>query len=190
MKKSLFLASATLFALSVSASAQQFGNNNQGNNNQGNFNQNNNRNNNRNQNGGATLPLPEGVKSLVSIDAYNMLLAEVDNDGQTDYAPIIVRHVYSGGIARLFGGTSVPTDQFVSPGQLNGNNNGGGFGNNNNNNGNNPFGGNSGVSSFGGSNNSFGNNNSSGGNTFGGSSFGGGFGNNSFLMRPVPGRGN
>ncbi|BCM92287.1 hypothetical protein IAD21_04166 [Abditibacteriota bacterium] len=116
---------------------------------------NNNRNNNNNQGGqqnrnGGTLPLPQGVDRVISIDAYNILLAESkdEDSGDSIYTPIVVRHVYSGGMAALFGGTSIPTAQFVSPGSQNGGN-GNGNGNNNR------FGGGVGVGSLGGGNNGF-----------------------------------
>lgn len=179
MRKFVLFSGVMLLALSTSAFAQQRGN--------GGFNGGggNNRN---NQNGGGVMPLPEGVKSVVSIDAYNMLLAEVDRDGQQDLAPIIVRHVYSGGIAKLFGGSTVPTEQFVSPGLMGGNNRGNQTGANglNNNNGNgNGFGGgfNGGGSNGGGFNSGgFGGNTGGfGGGGFGGNTnFGGGFGGGNF----------
>lgn len=129
MKTSLFLVGAALLALGVGAQAQNRGN---GRNNGGG-----NRNNGGNGgNGGATFPLPEGVESLVSIDAYNILLAQTNRDGKRDLSPIIIKHIYSGGVARLFGGTTIPTEQFVSPGAFgggNGNGNGGGNGNGRNN---------------------------------------------------------
>lgn len=138
------------------------------------------------QNAGV-LPLPKGINRLISIDAYNILLAETENSaGDRGYAPIIVRHVYSGGIAALFGGVSVPTAQFVSPGAQNGGgggrngggrNGGGGFGVNG-------FGGggnNGGGGNFNGGGNNFnggGNNFNGGGQNFnGGGNFNQGFGN-------------
>ena len=136
MKHQLALA-AILLSCATSAFAQR-GNNFNGNN--GNNNRNGNGNNrNGNNRGGGTLPLPEGVDRLVSVDAYNILLAESkDDDNQSILTPIVVRHVYSGGMAALFGGTSIPTEQFVSPGSLS---NGGVGGN-----------GGFGVSGFGGNN--------------------------------------
>lgn len=176
MKHQLALA-AILLSCATSAFAQQrgFGNNNNNNNNRGNQQQGRN-----GQNRGATLPLPDGVKSLVSIDAYNVLLAasEGDNQGDTVYTPIVVRHVYSGGLAALFGGTSVPTAQFVSPGtqnggfgqfgggQFGGQGGQGGFG------GQQGFGGGIGGNQFGGG--GFGGGGFGGGNQFGGGGFGGG----------------
>lgn len=83
---------------------------------------------------GAVFPLPAGVRKIISIDAYNVLMVEVDGPDKKggEYAIISIQHVYSGGIARLFGGTTVPTEQFVSPGALGGgnggNNRGAGFG--------------------------------------------------------------
>jgi hypothetical protein len=64
---------------------------------------------------GGTLPLPEGVNRVVSIDAHNYILAEEGTGTQRTYSAINIRHLYSGGIAKLFGGSSVSTDQFISP---------------------------------------------------------------------------
>lgn len=82
---------------------------------------------------GGIFSLPQGVQRLVSLDAYNTLLAQTqDDDGTLHYQLIPVRHLYSGGIAALFGGVSIPTAQFVSPGAGGGSNGGngnrGGFG--------------------------------------------------------------
>ena len=138
------------------------------------------------RNGGAVFELPSSVQNVVSIDALNMIIIAQDGerDGETRYTPSIIQHVYSGGIARLFGGTSVPTAQFATPGLLGGGNQNGGFGGNQ-----------SGASNFGGNgfgNNNFGggsfNNNGFGGNNFGNNSFGGGFGNN-FGNAVLPGQG-
>ena len=127
----------------------------------------------RNNNAGL-LPLPPGIARIIAVDAQNTLLAESDgetngfaNGASRQFFGITVRHVYAGGIARLFGGEVIPTAPFVSPffnqnnGGFNGNNgnnqnNNGGFNNggfNNGNFGNNNFG-----------NNNFGNNNFNGGN--------------------------
>ena len=92
---------------------------------------------------GAVLQLPAGVQNVVSIDALNTIIIASDGEqpGQTRYTPTRIQHVYSGGIARLFGGFSVPTAQFVTPGAFNnggnGNQNGGvaAVGGQNNNNG-------------------------------------------------------
>ena len=114
---------------------------------------------------GAILQLPAGVQNVVSIDAHNMIIIASDGerDGETRYTPTRIKHVYSGGIARLFGGFSVPTAQFVTPGAFN-------DGNNNNQNG--------GVAASGGNNNSSGfggeNQNNNGAQNGG---FGGGFQN-------------
>ena len=114
---------------------------------------------------GAVFQLPPSVRNVVSIDALNMIIIASDGEreGETVYTPTIIQHVYSGGIARLFGGTAVPTAQFVTPGLMNG---GGNNGNN-------------GVSSA--NNNGFGGQNN-GGNTNGFGNNGGfnngGFGNN------------
>ncbi|MDF2439630.1 MAG: hypothetical protein JWN98_614 [Abditibacteriota bacterium] len=79
-------------------------------------------------NGGGVIALPKGVRNVISIDAHNTLLAEVeDATGESsEYVQMQVRHVYSGGIAKILGGTIVPTEQFVSPAF----NKQGGFGNN------------------------------------------------------------
>ena len=109
----------------------------------------------QNQPNGAVFPLPPNVQNVVSIDAQNLLIYQSQTNGQTVYTPSIVQHVYSGGIARLFGGTVIPTAQFATPGLFNqanrngqtGVNNGGGFTGGNNNGGNNGggFGGNGGF---------------------------------------------
>lgn len=122
--------------------------------------------------GNAVFQLPPSVQNVVSIDALNMIIIASDGQrpGETQYTPSVIQHVYSGGIARLFGGTAVPTAQFATPGLMNGAQNGGNGGGN----GNGGFGGNqNGVSNFGG------NNNGGGQNGFGGNGGfnGGGFGN-------------
>lgn len=66
--------------------------------------------------GGGVLPLPENINRVISIDAQNSLLVQSGTKGTEEYNMVTVRHVYSGGIAALFGGTSIPTEQFVSPG--------------------------------------------------------------------------
>jgi hypothetical protein len=69
--------------------------------------------------GNGVLQLPPGVEQLVSIDAHNILLAQLrdpDNPDRRSYAVIVPQHVYSGGLARLFGGTVIPTEQFLVPG--------------------------------------------------------------------------
>ena len=142
--------------------------------------------NNANQNNfgaqnGAIFQLPPSVQNVVSIDALNTIIIAQDGarDGETQYTPLRIQHVYSGGIARLFGGTSVPTAQFATPGLLNGG------GNNNFNNGAVAAGGNqNGVRNFGG--NGFGNNQSGG---FGGNNFGGGFSNGGFGNAVLQGNG-
>lgn len=84
--------------------------------------------------GGGVFALPPGVKRIISIDAHNMLMVEVERDGKSAYTTMPARHVYSGGLARLFGGTSIPTAQFISPaaggmgGQMAGRGAGGGIG--------------------------------------------------------------
>ena len=164
MKKSLLLVGATLLALGTQAQAQNRANNRGGGNNA-----NNNNNQNRGGTNGGVLPLPEGLESVVSIDAFNILLVQINRDGRRDLSPIIVRHIYSGGVARLFGGSSVPTEQFVTPGTFGGGNGGG--------NGGARGGGFQNGGQNGGQNTGFG-----GGGTQGGGQNGGGFG--SFQMRP------
>ena len=127
----------------------------------------------RNNNG--LLALPPGISQLIAVDAHNSLLAETDGESGVprQFFGITVRHVYAGGIARLFGGAVVPTAPFVSPyfnGGNNGfNNNGAGNGNaggavNGNGAGNGNLGFNGGNNNFG--NNGFNNNSFNGGNTF------------------------
>ncbi len=108
---------------------------------------------------GAVFQLPQGVQNIVSIDALNTLIIASDGEqpGQTRYTPLRIKHVYSGGIARLFGGLVVPTAQFATPGAFDN-------GANNNQNGNN----NGGVATVGGNNNA----------GFQNGGFGGGFQNN------------
>jgi hypothetical protein len=152
------------------------------------------------QRGGATLPLPQGVQQVVSLDAYNTIIAQTqDDDGNRHYTLIPIMHVYSGGIAALFGGVSIPTEVFVSPaGGRSGNGNNGGFGGGNGfagGNGNNGFGGNGNNGFGGGGNNGFGGGNGQnpGGGGFGGPGFGGGFGGGgngqSFITRSFGGGG-
>lgn len=77
----------------------------------------------RNNNAGL-LPLPPGIARVIAVDAQNSLLAETtgENGVPRQFFGITVRHVYAGGIARLFGGAVVPTAPFVSP-YFGGNNN-------------------------------------------------------------------
>lgn len=94
--------------------------------------QNNRQNGNGAGNNGGLLPLPKGVTRVVGIDAQNVLLVELEPEvegGPSEYRAIPVRHVYVGGIAKLFGGTTISTEEFVSPAFSKG----GGFGQNNNN---------------------------------------------------------
>lgn len=68
---------------------------------------------------GAVFPLPPGVQQVVSIDAQNSLLVASQNDAgdpATQINLIEIQHVYSGGIARLFGGTVLPAAMFLTPG--------------------------------------------------------------------------
>lgn len=71
--------------------------------------------------GAGTMELPKGVTRVISIDAHNFLLVEsVDADGKKKYSIIQPRHVYSGGLARIFGGTVIPTEALVIPESANG----------------------------------------------------------------------
>lgn len=83
------------------------------------------------QNGRSVLPLPKGITKVISVDSQNSLLVEMDDPDdptQKQYTVIRINHVYSGGIARLLGGTIIPTELLVSPGYSQGNGNGnGGF---------------------------------------------------------------
>ena len=95
------------------------------------------------------LQAPAGITGIVSIDAHNTLLVESQAPGEPkQHSLFVVRHIYSGGLARLFGGSIIPTEALVipesarrsgfaspsvSPGI------GGGSNNNGNNNGNNNF---------------------------------------------------
>ena len=128
-----------------------------------------NRANNPNQNTGAVFQLPPSVENVVSIDAQNLLIYQSKINDQTVYTPSIVRHVYSGGIARLFGGTTVPTALFATPGNFGGQNGNGQTGVTGATGGN-GFGGNG----FGGNSNGLGGGGNFGGNGFGGGNFGGG----------------
>jgi len=128
---------------------------------------------------GGVFELPEGVSRVISIDAQNVLLAEMEGeDGQKEYVAIRPRHIYSGGLARLFGGDVIPTEEFVSPAFANG----GGFGNNVGNG--NGFNGNN---NFNGQNNGF--NGQNNGPVFGGFNNGlnaGGLQNNGGLVPNAP----
>lgn len=111
-------------------------------------------------NGVLTPPAP--ITNVISIDAHNMLLIESGEAGEPkEYSLAIPKHLYSGGIARLFGGTIIPTELLVIPESALRSGAGGNFGRNNSGN-TNSNGGNSG-------NNNFANNNSGGNNTFGNS---------------------
>lgn len=91
MKISLFLAGAALVALTATAEAQPRANTQT-----------------------AALPLPDDVRRVTAIDAYNVLLVE-KRDPPREFALLGVSHVYAGGLARLFGGRVVSTRELVSP---------------------------------------------------------------------------
>jgi len=65
---------------------------------------------------GGVLPLPEGVQSVTSYDPQNSLIvAYTGQDGRLHYEVIPLKHVYSGGIAMIFGGNVIPTQAVVTP---------------------------------------------------------------------------
>jgi len=68
--------------------------------------------------GSGVLRPPAGVTKIVSVDAHNVLIIETEDapDAPKQYSLIIPRHIFSGGIAALFGGSSIPTEMMVSPG--------------------------------------------------------------------------
>lgn len=63
------------------------------------------------------LPLPEGVTSVVGLDAQNAVVVAAESGGKEParYALIYTKHVYAGGIARLFGGSVIPTSMLATP---------------------------------------------------------------------------
>lgn len=67
------------------------------------------------------LAPPSPVTNVISIDAHNTLLIESQpqnasqKDANKEYSLAVPLHVYSGGIARLFGGTVVPTEVLILP---------------------------------------------------------------------------
>ena len=97
---------------------------------------------------GALTPPPE-ISNIISIDAHNTILVESQNpDSPSEpkqYSLHVPRHIYSGAIARLFGGSIISTESMVIPesarrsnfgsqGGVSGIGNGGNFGNTNSNN--------------------------------------------------------
>ena len=100
------------------------------------------------------LQAPPEIAGIVSIDAHNVLLVEsqssYDPKAPRQYSLFVPRHVYSGGLARLFGGSVIPTEVLAIPESARRSN----------------FGAPGGVSSgFGGSNNNGNNDFNSGNNT-------------------------
>ena len=62
------------------------------------------------------LQAPADITGIVSIDAHNTLLVESQAPGEPkQYSLFVVRHIYSGGLARLFGGSIIPTEALVIP---------------------------------------------------------------------------
>jgi len=101
------------------------------------------------QDAGVLTPPPE-ITSIISIDAHNTVLIESQNPDAPNepkqYSLSVPRHIYSGSIARIFGGTIIPTEvlvipesarraNFGAPGGVSGIGNGGNFNNGNNNSG-------------------------------------------------------
>jgi len=65
---------------------------------------------------GGVIPLPQGINQVFSIDAHNIVVLDTQGaDGGRVYRVIVPQHVYSGGIARTFGGTVIPTEVLVVP---------------------------------------------------------------------------
>jgi hypothetical protein len=67
---------------------------------------------------GVLAPPPE-VSNIVSIDAHNSVLVETQNpqalDEPKQYALALPRHIYSGGVARVLGGSIISTEMLVIP---------------------------------------------------------------------------
>lgn len=147
MNVKLFVVLSTLALGAATASAQPAQNQN----NQQNANNGNNGNN-------ALLQLPADVERVVAIDAYNTLIAETPNR-QPRYTYFRPRHISARGLARIFGGSVITTEQLLGLDSLG---NGGGFGNNG-------FGGNTPTNGNGNNSQQFGNQ----GQNFGGQGFGG-----------------
>lgn len=67
---------------------------------------------------GALTPPPE-ISNIVSIDAHNVVLVESQNPDvpsePKQYSLYVPRHIYSGAIARLFGGSIISTESMVIP---------------------------------------------------------------------------
>lgn len=67
---------------------------------------------------GVLAPPPE-ISNIISIDAHNYVLVETQDPQQPnaprEYSLAIPKHIYSGGVARVFGGTVIPTEMLVIP---------------------------------------------------------------------------
>lgn len=65
----------------------------------------------------ATLPLPDRIKAIAAIDAQNSFIAGAETESTTSlhYEIIPLKHIYAGGIARLFGGMVIPTALMATP---------------------------------------------------------------------------
>jgi hypothetical protein len=70
------------------------------------------------QSTGVLAPPPE-VSNIVSIDAQNSVLVETQNlqnpEEPKQYALALPRHIYSGGVARVLGGSIISTEALVIP---------------------------------------------------------------------------
>ena len=134
----------------------------------------------RNNNNGAVLQLPQDVERLVAVNAYNTII--IQNKANTLkplYQTYKTQHIPASGIARLFGGTVITTEELLGLDQVGGFGNNGGFGGGFSNSGN--FGGGFGQNGFGqnglgqnGSGNGFNNGFNGGGGGIGGGGVGAG----------------
>jgi hypothetical protein len=65
------------------------------------------------------LPASPAIETLVSIDAHNILIIGTRDENapgaQTEYSQVAPRHIYSGGVVRVFGGVVMPAESFVIP---------------------------------------------------------------------------
>jgi hypothetical protein len=108
--------------------------------------------------GAGVLQPPADISQIISIDEHNSVL--IESADPKEYSLALPRYIYSGGVARIFGGTIIPTENFVIPQSAMRSNMNPGMGAPGN------FGNFSGFSGPNGANNNYGNN--SGNGTFGG----------------------
>jgi hypothetical protein len=68
----------------------------------------------------ATVTPPAAVTNIISIDAHNNIIVETqdpqDANAPKEYSLAVPQHVYSGGLARMMGGSVIPTEVLVVPG--------------------------------------------------------------------------